>query len=535
MSAAPYVPPASAAASQAALDAAHDADAADRRRVRTILLNKVCGDEDMFALGSSVGRVVQMASSDDQGTHDLAYYVLSDVALTQRILRLANTVKYRTAAGSSVTTISRAIALLGFDNVKTTALAMLLVDALASSAHAHSVRVELEASLCASLVGREMARHSFYQGAEEASIGALFKNLGPLLVASHAHERYREIKALAAGGKHTPVQAAQMILGCSYDALSEAVLGEWKIPDVILRAQRALPDGVLKVAVNRGEWMRQVASFSLEVARMLAHGAEPAGTPQAQALLARYGGALNLKAAQLDELFATVGREMISLLESMNMEPVPPEPPAAEGKDGAEGGLPDVLLLAALGAGEEEQGSHPSGKPKNAHALLLAGVQDVTQMRASGQGRVNDVVRAVLETLYTAMGFRFATVVLKDPKAGQYRARITFGASDASQEAGFAFPLASSRDLFHLAMENDADLMIADATSPRIRDLLPAWHKALLPDARSFIVLPLVVGKAKLGLFYADRPLPAPEGVPPDETALIKALKGQVLAALSGL
>jgi hypothetical protein len=325
-----------------------------------------------------------------------------------------------------------------------------------------------------------------------------------------------------------------MILGCSYDALSEAVLGEWKIPDVILRAQRALPEGVLKVAVNRGEWMRQVASFSLEVARMLAHGAEPAGTPQAQALLARYGGALNLKAAQLDELFANVGREMIALLESMNMEPVPPEPPAAAGRDGAGGGLPDVLLLAALGAGADEQGSHPSGKPKNAHALLLAGVQDVTQMRASGQGRVNDVVRAVLETLYTAMGFRFATVVLKDPKAGQYRARITFGASDASQEAGFAFPVASSRDLFHLAMENDADLMIADATSPRIRDLLPAWHKALLPDARSFIVLPLVVGKGRLGLFYADRPLPAPEGVPPDETALIKALKGQVLAALSG-
>jgi len=523
MGAVPYVPPAP--------DAGLDADASDRRRVRAILLNKVCGDEDMFALGSSVGRVVQMASSDDQGTHDLAYYVLSDVALTQRILRLANTVKYRTAAGSSVTTISRAIALLGFDNVKTTALAMLLVDALASSAHAHSVRVELEASLCASLVGREMARHSFYQGAEEASIGALFKNLGPLLVASHAHERYREIKALAGGGKHTPVQAAQMILGCSYDALSEAVLGEWKIPDVILRAQRALPDGVLKVAVNRGEWMRQVASFSLEVARMLAHGAEPAGTPQAQALLVRYGSALNLKPAQLDELFSNVGREMISLLESMNMEPVPPEPPAAEGEDG---GLPNVLLLATLGAGEEEQGRHPSGKPKNAHALLLAGVQDVTQMRASGQGRVNDVVRAVLETLHTAMGFRFATAVLKDPKAGQFRARITFGATGAGQEAGFAFPIASSRDLFHLAMENDADLMIADATSPRIRDLLPAWHKALLPDARSFIVLPLVVGKAQLGLFYADRPAPAPEGVPPDETALIKALKGQVLAALSG-
>jgi HD-like signal output (HDOD) protein len=511
-------------------DTAHDADASDRRRVRAALLNKVCGDEDMFALGSSVARVVQMASSDDQGTHDLAYYVLSDVALTQRILRLANTVKYRTASGTSVTTISRAIALLGFDNVKTTALAMLLVDALGSSEHVYSVRVELEASLCASLAGREMARHSFYQGAEEASIGALFKNLGPLLVASHAHERYREINALAAGNKHTPAQAAQMILGCSYDALSEAVLDEWKIPDVILRAQRPLADGVLKIAVNRGEWMRQVASFSLEVARLLAHGADPAGSAQAQALLARYGNALNLDARQLDELFGNVAREMTALLQSMNLEPLP-RPQEAEPSE--TGGLPNVLLLATLGT-EEEQGSYPSGKPKNARELLLAGVQDVTQMRASGQGKVNDVVRAVLETLYTAMGFRFATVVLRDPKAGQYRARVSFGAAQARQQDGFAFATVSSRDIFHLSMENDADLMIADAASPKIRDLLPAWHKTLLPDARSFIVLPLVLGKAQLGLFYADRTGTAPEGVPPDETALIKALKGQVLAALSG-
>lgn len=508
--------------------AALDADPSDRRRVRAALLNKVCGDEDMFALGSSVARVVQMASSDDEGTHDLAYYVLSDVALTQRILRMANTVRYRTASGTSVTTISRAISLLGFDNVKTTALAMLLVDALSNSEHAYSVRVELEASLCASLVGREMARHSFYQGAEEASIGALFKNLGPLLVASHAHERYREIAALAATGKHTLVQAAQMILGCSYDALSEAVLGEWKIPDVIMRAQRPLGAGTLKLALNRGEWMRQVASFSLEVAQLLGRSADPGSTQEARSLLARYGTALNLNATQLGELFDTVAQEMASLMESMNLEPLPKHD--AEPDDG--GGLPNVLLLATLGSAEDEGGAYPSGKPRNARDLLLAGVQEVTQMRASGQHKVNDLILAVLETLYTAMGFRFATVVLKDAKAGQFRARASFGASQARQQAGFAFPATPSRDLFHLAMENDADLMISDVSSPKIRDLLPPWYKALLPDAKSFIVLPLVVNKIQLGLFYADRIAAAPEGVPPDETALIKALKGQVLAAL---
>ena len=83
------------------------------------------------------------------------------------------------------------------------------------------------------------------------------------------------------------------------------------------------------------------------------------------------------------------------------------------------------------------------------------------------------------------------------------------------------------------------DREIVDLTCrDRCRDI-PAgavrspFVRSLLPDAESFIVLPLVVGKAQLGLFYADRIFTAPEGVPPDETALIKALKAQVVAALA--
>jgi HD-like signal output (HDOD) protein len=499
------------------------------RKVRASLMSKVCGDQDMFALGTSVARVVQMASSDDHGTHDLAYYVLSDVALTQRILRLSNTATYRTASGTNVTTISRAISLLGFDNVKTTALAMLLVDALSNSAHAHSVRIELEAALCASLVGREMARTSFYQGPEEAAIGALFKNLGPLLVASHEHQRYREINALIASGQHTQGQASQMILGCSYEALSEAVLAEWKIPDVIVRSLATLPSGVQKVAGNRNEWMRQVASFGMEVSTLLGRSANPAGCAEARALLSRYGVALNVNAERLDELFAVVQKEMTSLLQSMNMQP---RQKLAEPVN--DSSLPNVLLLATMDSGQPEvAGCHPSGKPVNARDLLLAGVQDVTQMRASGNSRVNELILAVLETLYRSMGFRFATVCLKDARSGQYRARLAFGDDHERRMAAFVFPAAPARDVFHLAMENDADLMISDASSSKIRDLLPAWHRGVFPDAKSFIVLPLVVGKVQLGLFYADRIHPAPEGVPPDETSLIKALKSQILVALS--
>ncbi len=496
------------------------------RRVRDSLLQKVCGDDEMFALGCSIGRVVQMADADDKGLHALAYYVLSDVALTQRILRLSNTVTYRVRSGAPVTTVSRAISLLGFNNVKTVALAMLLVDALDNNKHTQSVRTELELALCASLVGREMARYSAFQGAEEGSIGALFKNLGALLVATHEHPRYREIQELIESGQQTVAQASQMILGCNFDSLSEAVLQEWKIPDSIIRSLPSLPPGQLKPANNRNEWVRQVANFSADAAKILSSPKHPDHIGQVRELRTRYGGALNIDAEQIADLFENVQKEMANLLQTMNMVE------AAEAEDDG-AALPDVLALATMGwqQGPAGGGSFPSGKPLNARVLLLAGVQDVTQIRAKGS--LNALILAVLETLAQSLGFRFATLCLKDERTGEYRSRASFGEDHPRRQEGFRFPVKGPHDLFYLAMANNADLMISDATTPKIRDLLPGWHRRLLPDTRSFIVLPLVMDDKPLGFFYCDRVHRAPEGVAPDETSLIKVLKGQVLAAFT--
>lgn len=495
------------------------------RGVRPALMHKLSGSEHMFTLGGAVTRVIGMGDTDDHGTADLAYYVVSDIALTQRILRLANAVHFRTMATTQVTTISRAISLLGFDNVRAAALAMLLVDAL--DVAEHGVRVELEASLCASLVGREMARHCPHKGAEQAAICALFKNLGPLLLASREPERYREIGALVAAGRHTPSQAAQLILGCSFESLTDAILREWQMPDLIVAAQAPLPDGPLDRGGDRGEWMRRVASFGLDAAHLMGHHHDPAATPEAAALLQRYGEALDLDAAGLADLFDAVQDGMNGMLLSMSLERAPKREP----KDWQVS--PDVLALVAFDSGAVlPDQCYPSGKPMNAHALLLAGVDTATRLIAAGAG-ANEVVATALQTLYDALGLRFATVCLRDNRAHQFRARASLGEGRAALQPAFAFPTASSRDIFHLALEKDADMMIADAFSPKIRDLLPGWYRMLLPDAESLIVLPLVVNGVALGLFYGDRTVPAPEGVPAEEEALIKALRAQVLVALA--
>lgn len=511
----------------------------DARVARDRLLRRITADNDLPALGSSVARVIELASSDDDSVRELAHFLLSDVALTQKVLRLSNTVCYRTASGVPVTTISRAIFLLGFDTVKISALAILLVDGL-KGRQGQSVRTELGFALSASVIGRELARRSHFKDAEEAAVAALFKNMGRLLVASHDHDLYAGIAQLIETGNLTPAQASMQVLGCSFEMLAESVLQEWQIPDTIINALAPLPQGILKPAKARPEWLQQVAAFSTAAAALIPRMIEPGTDAASRALLTRFGGALNLDPERLSQLLASVAKETRALTQNADLlfGELSDETPDAKtfGEDDqrhANNELPAELLLATEQIDAADGAMHPSGKPIHARDLLMAGVQDVTEMMASGRCKVNDLIMLALETLYCGMGFRFATVCLRDVKTNQFRARIALGDDNAALQSGFVFAAGGKHDLFTLAMENDADLVIADAASPKIASLIPEWHRALLPQARSFIVLPLIVQKIPFGFFYADRICVAPEGIPPDETALIKTLKGQVLAALN--
>lgn len=502
---------------------------------RKLLLQKIQDDPTLPALGSSVTQVVQIASSNHEAVRNLAHFILSDVALTQKILSMANTVGYRTASGTPVTTISKAIFLLGFDAVKSIALTMLLVDGMTGKA-AQSVRMELIQSLGASLVGRELARHSAFKDAEEAAVVGLFKNLGRLLVVMHDKDSYDEIMALSATGACSPGQAAVQVLGTGFDSLAESVLRQWQIPGTIINALTPLAKGSIHPATTRQDWLQQVASFSAEVVMLLSQDGKTDTRLMTRNLLARYGTALHLDGNALDELLKHVAEETQVLTNTICPLMVPalslPEPVTEPVAVNTASVLDEFLLITPDICDVKTDERYPSGKPVNARDLLLAGVQDITEMAASGRCKVNDLIMLVLETLYQGMGFRFATACIKDVKVKQFRGRISLGEDNFRRQNGFVFPAAPSRDLFHLAMQNDVDVLISDASVPNVRALMPAWHANLLPDAASIIVLPLVVNKQAFGLLYADRSCVATEGVPPDEAALIKMLKAQVMTAL---
>ena len=511
------------------------------RARREQLLLKISADKRLPSLGIAISEVIKITSGGAESVNQLAKFILSDIGLTKDVLNLANSVSYRISQDTSVTTISKAIFILGFDVVKSSALGMLMLECF--SDEYQNLYFELTRSLCSSIIARECVNRSKHQDAEEASVSALFKNIAQVLIAAQDPQLYEEIMQPVRQNKESLHQSASRHIGCSLPYFGSLILQQWNMPDSIVQASGALSAGDIKKTRHRSEWVRLVAAFSSDASEIVMehtrfnHASDVKinfeNEKYTALLMQKYGAALELDAKILANWLNRATQETGELIQKMGVrltEPVAaPEKIAPAPEDGQ-------TTLAGLVMQTESTGlvpTYPSGKPHNARELLLSGVMEMTQTIASGNFQLNNLVLQLLEILLNSLGFQFVTASLKDPKTEKYVARTSLGQDWYKKQKNFCFSSRESVDLFHLALKNNADLMIGETGSQKIHRLRPDWHLTHFPDAKSLMILPLIVNGKPIGLIYAERNCEAPEGVPPDETALIKAMKKQLIAAMS--
>ena len=512
-----------------------------RPSLKEQLLKTIDDDLDLPSLGIAITHIVQLSTSEDESIRQLSHFILSDVSLTQKILRLSNSIAFRSSSNQVVTSITRAIFLLGFETVKTCALAILLVDKVLTGKHAEFVRAELIEAITASMLCQELAKYSQFDYAEEVAIVALFKNMGRLLFAAYEPEKYQEVMALVKEENCTFELATQKLYSCNLSDFTETILGKWGIPTCIIHATKNRPSGMLSPAKNKQEWIQQAGEFGESTAQFVINvtGSEDHMFYKTN-ILSRFGKAFNLDIPKLNFLIQQATAQTTSLGVNINLLPCSVEDKESgyeqlvkseqKAKDNilAEFALNDTRI-------DEIQITqrHASGKPYNSVALLLSAIQDVTEIIIAGNHKLSDLISLILEYYYNSLGFRFVTLCLKDMQKDQYRARTSFGKNSAEFQKAFHFPITPSVDLFYLAMEKDSDLLISNAKVPKVFEMLPQWHHAVLPDARSFIVLPLVLNKIPIGFIYGDREFDASEETTHEEIRLIKILKSQVLTILN--
>ena len=81
-------------------------------------------DSEFPALSNTISEINKIVASQSESTSKLTKTILQDVALTNRLLKLVNTVSYG-QFGGKINTISKAVVILGFETVRNVAMTRL--------------------------------------------------------------------------------------------------------------------------------------------------------------------------------------------------------------------------------------------------------------------------------------------------------------------------------------------------------------------------------------------------------------------------
>lgn len=534
------------------------------------LLRRMRHKGDFPALSDSVASIQRIAASEHENLAALANEILRDVALTQKLLRLVNTAHYK-RTGGGVSTVSRAIALMGFAGVRNLAMSLVLVEHMNDKGHAQQIKQEFMRALLAGTLAEELCPGVLARGdgLEEAFLGAMFQNLGRLLCEFYFPDEAEQVRRLVHPGtataRSTPRQpvpegsAAVSVLGVSYEDLGVGVARHWGLPDNLQRCMRAAtgapPSQPPSAAPERLRWLAIAAN---DVADRLLHSEPDEAERQIVDAAQRHARVLGLSER---DMVAAVGRsrERLSDLargldlklqsgsQAERLFAPRVEAPAASAKaTSAAPGAATHDTLSKLEIGRSDytetlsvadtpgQDRPPAADPAG---VLAAGIQDITNSMVE-EVKLGELLRMILETMYRALGFRRVLFCLRDPKTGDLVGRFMLGdhpcpADDALRAA---FRIATkpkpgvTPDLLSAVCIKGTDLLIADTSANNLRARLPAWYRDTV-DAPTFLLLPLVAKGTPVGLIYADKAQAGAIELGEKELSLLRTLRNQAVMA----
>ncbi|MBT9491053.1 MAG: HDOD domain-containing protein [Paucibacter sp.] len=510
------------------------------------LLRRMRHKSDFPAMSDAIGRIQRLTASENGSLASLSNEILKDVALTHKLLRLVNTVQFSHAGGGNISTVSRAVALVGFSGIRNLALSLILLERMENKAHAQQLREEFLRSLMAASLARELCLNP--REAEEAFLCAMLHNLGRSLCEFYFPEEAQQIRRItrtervsqATGLAAAPLSeaaASAQVLGMSYEQLGLGVARQWGLPESLQHSMRR-PEGEppLRRAEHTDERQRWLAHAANDVADVILHTAPVDAHARVHAMAQRYARVLGVTAETFDLAADQARQRLAQVADAMGIQ-LPKNSPArrllAPLTPTADDSLSAHQLQATQILEPTQSLSRQQLTREQAVEMMAAGIQDITNVMVENF-KLNEVLRMILETIFRALGFRRVVFCLRDPKTETLTGRFGLGEGVEGVAALFRVPLrladGGNADLFAAVCQKGADTLIADATAPKIAERLPLWYRGDV-RAPSFLLLPMTLKGVPFALIYADKARVGGIDLGEKELQLLRTLRNQAVMA----
>jgi eukaryotic-like serine/threonine-protein kinase len=498
------------------------------------LLRRMRSNSDFPALSNIISEINTIVASESASSGRLTQVILQDFALTNKLLKLVNTVSYG-QFGGNIHTISKAVAILGFETVRNIATSLILLEFLQNKAQAANLKDEIATSLLASMVAPHLI-HGYGVNAEEARICAMFHNLGKMLAIFYFFEESQQVVRLMADQEMSEEKAAIKVLGLSYSSLGMGVAKSWHLPSRIIAGMQKLSGEKIKRPYGETEQMAVMANLANELCSTAATGKPEDKERSLRQLCARYKSAMPVSErglstaldSSLQELSKRAGIIGIDMAASPLLSRISEwNGHVADDKQAdADSG---VVLLDEAASGDKTEGGGATFR-SDPESILSAGIQDVTNTLVE-DFELNDVLQVVVETIYRSLDFKNVLILIRDDDLGVMAACSGFGKAVDTIIPRFRFPLKFMPDVFHLAIDQGLDIVIEDAKAANIADKIPVWFRNVV-DSQCFLILPIMVNKRAVGLIYADMQKSNTLKLTQRQLSLLRTLRNQAILAI---
>ncbi|MBM5570760.1 MULTISPECIES: serine/threonine protein kinase [Deefgea] len=505
-------------------------DSQNKNSTLDFLLRRMRHSADFPSLSQTISAINKLSDVEGERLQNLSGVILQDFSLTNKLLKMVNSASYG-QFGGSISTVSRAIVILGFDTVRNLAITLLLFEHMQNRGQAERLREAVLQGFFCGVLSRELGLKCGWKDVEEALICGMFQQMGRLLTLYYFHEESIEINKRQEQTQEAEHIAAEAVLGISYRELGISVVQSWNFPERIVTSMRELPTTV-RAPQSQGERLRVFSNLAADLLPIVSMPAS-AGHHTLQKIIQRYNSALPWKERAYHDLLADAAKNYLSYLSILGISTRGSvfakgllslagvkESPVANIVD--EDGLHDARRAASISP-EQVAAASPA-------AMLAAGVQDITNTLV-GEFKLNDLLRMILETMFRSIGFDHVLFCTRDAKSACMSARFGFGEDIDKILPKFQFKLEPVSDVFQLVMAKQADVFVEDINAESISQRIPTWYRELVP-AQTLVVFPLLIDKKPVGLFYGDKKNAHELVIPHDQLNQLKTLRNQAILAI---
>jgi putative nucleotidyltransferase with HDIG domain len=194
------------------------------------ILNKIDAVPTLPIIATQLTNALQSKNSSSK---EVAEIVKNDQALTVKVLKLVNSPFY--GFSQKITTIQRAITLLGFDMISSLSLSISIFDVVHKNDNSKGFKPEefWKHSLGVAITSQIIAESISFAESESVFVAGLLHDIGKVIEVYFMTEEFNEIVELLKKGEKY-IDAEKKVLGVDHTYIGGVVANTWNLPQELI-------------------------------------------------------------------------------------------------------------------------------------------------------------------------------------------------------------------------------------------------------------------------------------------------------------